>query len=549
MNVDVLARFARCIGRGTKEAGDMTHRSKGLLAAVTTAAVLGSVAPADAANWTCESSSLRGQVLPQLGTPVIEPITANKGQATCKTAKSPTASPLPAPLSLVLQPSVLFAETSLTGPSDNVGAQTATASGGLADVRIGLPTPQLPQLEAAINAIPAVELPLPLGALGLPLVGLPSKLSLDLKPALRALVQPNVELLRIRAGAAYAKASCVDGKLALDGSSQVAGISLLGQDLILNGALETTLNVLGGQAIDPSQLDVTKIGLPAGIAPELLPIIQGLIKPLLDTLPDIQLPASVAKVSIVPAQQDRTATTLTQHALAIKVDIAGQRLIDLDLGQASVGANSVECANVVTSAEQAALQCTSRRIVLTDVLQKGNRVRLTGAADKRFVGKTVDIHFVPPFGGGPRVAQAKVGKDGSFATTAPLPAKAIRGTNRARYQARLGKERSLRLKLKRRMVVNTVKVSGGKVRISGRVSRPLAAPTRTIEVRERISCKRWRLVRKIKPKSNGTWSTVLDAPDAQLAGTYRFTTKVRKNTKNQKTYPTFTLPRYVDLAS
>lgn len=526
----------------------MKYRNWGLLAAVTTAVAFGSASPASAASWTCEASSLRASVLPALGVPALEPLTANKGAATCATAKTPTASPLPAPLSGLLQPNLLFAETSITGPEGNPGAQTVTASGGLADVRLGLPLPALTQLSGVIERIPAVEVPLPLGSLGLPLLGLPSKISLDLRPALRALALGNVELLRIRAGAAFAKASCTDGKLALDGSSQVAGISLLGQDVALNGALETTLNVLGGQSIDPSLLDVTKISLPAGILPEVLPALQAALKPLLDTLPSIALPEALARVRITPAQQIKTANALTQNALAVTVDLAGTRIVDLNLGQAKVGANDIQCATVVKSASQAALQCTSRRIVLTDVLQKNGRVRLTGAADKRFVGKTVDIHFVPPFGSGPRVARAKVDKNGNFATTAPLPAKAVRGTNNARYQARLGKERSLRLKLQRRMTVQTVKVASGKVRIAGKVSRPFNAG-QTIEVRERISCQKWKLVRRIKPSKDGSWSTTLNAPSSQLAGTYRFATKVRKNTRNKKTYPTFTLPRYVDLAS
>jgi hypothetical protein len=524
----------------------MKHRNMGLLAAVASAAALGVAAPASAANWTCEASSLKGQVLPALGLPAIEPITANKGQATCKTAKSPTASPLPAPLSSVLQPSVLFAETSLTGPSDNVGAQTVTASGGLADLRLGLPTPQIPQLQAAIEAVPAVEVPL--GLLGTTL-GIGPSLSVDPRPALRALVQPNVELLRIRAGAAYAKASCVDGKLALDGSSQVAGISLLGQDIVLNGAVEQVLTVLGGQSINLGTLDPAKLGLPPIITPNILEVLKPTIQGVLGALPSIELPPSVARVRITPAQQVKTATSLTQNALAVQIDLAGQRIIDLNLGSASVGAKDIECANVVTSAEQAALQCTSRRLVLTDVLQRGNRVRLTGAADKRYVGKQVNLHFVPPFGGGPRVATATVQKDGSFSASAKLPPKRLRNSNRARYQARIGDERSLRLKFRRRMAVQTVKVADGKVRIAGRVSRPLAAPARTIEVRERVSCKTWRVVKRIKPKRDGSWSTTLDAPESQLAGTYRFTTKVRKNTRNKKTYPTFTLPRYVDLAT
>jgi hypothetical protein len=39
------------------------------------------------------------------------------------------------------------------------------------------------------------------------------------------------------------------------------------------------------------------------------------------------------------------------------------------------------------------------------------------------------------------------------------------------------------------------------------------------------------------------------APPNQLAAVYRFATRVRKTSTNPKTFPTFTLPRYVDLGS
>ena len=40
----------------------------------------------------------------------------------------------------------------------------------------------------------------------------------------------------------------------------------------------------------------------------------------------------------------------------------------------------------------------------------------------------------------------------------------------------------------------------------------------------------------------------VSAPPKQQAAVYRFETRVRKNYSNPKLFPTFTLPRYVDLA-
>jgi hypothetical protein len=119
-----------------------------------------------------------------------------------------------------------------------------------------------------------------------------------------------------------------------------------------------------------------------------------------------------------------------------------------------------------------------------------------------------------------------------------------------RYQARLGRERSLRLKLMRRMQVFGVRTRGRRVTITGRVVPPLATPRpRAIEVRRRVSCSRWRVVRRIRPSRSGRFRTTLAGPPSRLAATYRFATRVRASARgdSRKTFETFTLPRFVDL--
>jgi hypothetical protein len=135
----------------------------------------------------------------------------------------------------------------------------------------------------------------------------------------------------------------------------------------------------------------------------------------------------------------------------------------------------------------------------------GGRVHLVGVADRRLVGRTVDVRFVTlrPGDRGTRVARARVGRDGFFRTTAPLPPRKVRGTNRARYQAVLGRERSLRLKLVRRMALTGVRSANGRVTISGRVTRPLATPARTIVVKRRVSCTRTVVVTRNVPSGDG----------------------------------------------
>jgi hypothetical protein len=503
----------------------VSHRSIVVLAAATVAAALSAAAPASAASYSCQSSAVRGQVLTA---PPIEPVTANAGQTACSTQKNGLGTALPSLLNI----QTLFAETALTGPETAVAEQAATASGGIADLRIG------PATDLGVQ-LPIDQALAPIGPVTVPGVG-----TLDLRRAILATLQPSPEVLRVQIAAAYAKAQCAGGELELSGSSNIAGVRLLGLELPTDRVVTQTATAIGGGTIDPSSLALGEL-LP-GVS--ITPLTQVAVQPVLDALPNITIPATLAEISITPNAQEKTATRLTQRALALNLKVAGQQVLDLALGEATVGASDVDCSAAgAASPSQAALQCTTRRLVLTDVYERRGRVRLEGAADRRFIGRTVDIHYVRPFGGGPRVARAKVAKDGSFRTTAKLPPRRVRGSNNTRYQARLGKERSLRLKLRRRMVVRSVRVSGGKVRISGVVTRPLASPVRTIEVRRRVSCKRWVLVKRIRPRSSGAWSTTVDAPPSQLAAAYRFATKVRKFRRNPKTYPTFTLPRYVDL--
>ena len=503
-----------------------------------------SAAPASAAQWNCEASAVRASVL---GQPLVEPVVANKGQVLCRAANGLGSTGLPAPLAV----NTLAASTGVTGTIDKPAEQAVTATGGVLDFGVRL----LPNLgitlpvDQVVNNLQPVKVPLT-GLPSLPVLGgtLPSEVTVDLREAVRALANglPNADLVRVRSAVAYASGKCTNGAVALDGQSRVAGVSLLGQDLgVLSGLTERSIELIGGQSIDPSNLDVTKIGLPSGLAPELVTFIQQTaLKPVLDALPNIQIPATIAQIGITPGTQTRTNGQIVQRALTISLSVLGQRLNDTIIGEAIVGQDDVVCGQPAAVA-QAALQCTTRRLVLTDVVSQKGRVVLTGAADKRYIGKTVRIFF-------PHqrryVASAVVKKDGTFRTTAALPARNLRGTNLARYQARIGKERSLRLKLQRRMTVRSVRVSGNRVRISGRVLRPLAAPARTITISRRVSCTKSEVVARVKPNRNGEFSVTVKAPPKTQAAVYRLGTRVRKTMKNPKTYPTFTLPRYVDLA-
>jgi len=197
-------------------------------------------------------------------------------------------------------------------------------------------------------------------------------------------------------------------------------------------------------------------------------------------------------------------------------------------------------------------QCARGELRLTDVYGLRGRTVLRGIAGPRSVGAKVTIIAT---WSGKRVATAIVGGDLSFSTTAALPPKAIRNTNAARFQARLGRERSLRLKFARRMTQTVARrLDPARVQIGGRVTAPLARPVATVVVRASSRCpgRSFRgpvVARGIRVHRNGHWTASITLPPS-LRGTrvfLRASTHVRKTTHNPKRFPTFSLIQGVGL--
>jgi hypothetical protein len=194
------------------------------------------------------------------------------------------------------------------------------------------------------------------------------------------------------------------------------------------------------------------------------------------------------------------------------------------------------------AASQLALQCPRRKLMLIDVLQRGGRVALLGAAEKSLIGRKVTITLLASH---KRVASAVVEPDGFFATTAALPARGVRFTNAASYQASIGSQRSPYLKLTRRMLVDSISSGSGRVLIDGQVIRPLARPVATIVIERRVSCSASVPVARVKPDSDGAFTVTVSAPARTQAAVYLATTRVRQSRRSRKTYPSWTLPQVV----
>jgi PKD repeat protein len=193
------------------------------------------------------------------------------------------------------------------------------------------------------------------------------------------------------------------------------------------------------------------------------------------------------------------------------------------------------------------LQCSTKPVVLEDVYLDRGRVRLLGVADRRLAGQKVEFVLSST---GKVVASAVVGTDGQFAASAPQPPRKLRRSNRTRYLARIGAERSINLKLVRRMIVTAVTVAGGRVTIAGRVVKPLAtgARDRRITLQRTTSCTSQQTVKTFAPRANGTFSVTVPVPAGQRAAVYRMRTKVRVSKRSKTLSTTFTLPRAIQFS-
>jgi hypothetical protein len=533
--------------------------------------VLGLVPAASGAaepSFTCEASALRTTLV---GQTAIEP-SATGGGAPCATGAALPPLALPS----LLTGSALSADTTFDPATLQAGA-TGTVTGlhlgldaGLLGA-INLPTEQL------IAALPPISVPIPpalVTTLQLLVPSFPSAIQVDIRDAVAAALPDGqlatgdvlgADLLR-----STAAAGCTAGVPSLTGSSAVNGLRSLGQDVtVVDGFAQQQLTLLDTASIDLSTLDLSQVSVLTsldGLTVPLLSALQGLIGPALAALPPIEIPPTIAQLTVRAPEQIVEGDVLTQRALHATLTLAGQPILDAVAGEAKVGragacpppppiagptvaqgepaVPAAPKAVAGLSASAQLLACTDRKLILLDVLPGSKQVRIKGAADRALVGRTVKIRLRAT---GKVVANAKVGKDGFFTTTAPLPPREIRTSNAARYRAELGKELSLPLKLHRRMALTRLTSVGGKVTVAGRVELPLSHPVDTIRLVRRVSCHKTVLVTSFRPASDGSFEVTVAAPKGATAAVYRLATHVPKTRKNPKRFPTFTLPTGIDL--
>ncbi len=194
--------------------------------------------------------------------------------------------------------------------------------------------------------------------------------------------------------------------------------------------------------------------------------------------------------------------------------------------------------------------CVANKLILTDVFPQGGRTQMLGVAPAGAGGKRVSI--VSRWNG-KTVAKATVQSDLSFKTSAPLPPRSLRFTNRALYAAKLGSVSAPALKFARRMYATSITAAGRTISFTGLITPPLAKPLQMVTIRASSSCSTIRagtIVATIKPKPSGAYTTALQLPPAMQGAPAVYLqaeTRVRQNRHSKKTFPSFTLVRGVKL--
>jgi hypothetical protein len=204
------------------------------------------------------------------------------------------------------------------------------------------------------------------------------------------------------------------------------------------------------------------------------------------------------------------------------------------------GSGSTGVASTPKAIEELRLGCTNTQLVLNDVYIHGSGVLLSGSAASSLVGKKVKIVFGTA---NKQVASATVEANGQFTTTAPLPPTKIRDSSSARYTAEIGKLRSLRLKLTRRLLLEAPTASGTTVTLAGQVTLPLTKPIAPVIVEQQLECGKTTIVKTFTPPASGRYHITLTVPTNAKAGIFRLTSKVAASKHSVKHgFATFSLP-------
>ncbi|HTA36392.1 MAG TPA: hypothetical protein VK761_06720 [Solirubrobacteraceae bacterium] len=214
-------------------------------------------------------------------------------------------------------------------------------------------------------------------------------------------------------------------------------------------------------------------------------------------------------------------------------------------GLASSVPGAIPVASTAAAVEALLLGCGTSRVVLNDAYINGSRVAIAGSAAKSLIGKKVRILFGLA---DKQVATATVGAGGEFATSAPLPPAKIREALSTRYTAEIGSERSLHLKLTRRLQLQPPTAPGSTVELTGQIELPLTKPIAPIVVEQQLECGKTAVVDRVTPPPSGRFRISLPAPAGAKAAIYTLKSSVAANRHSLiHGFTTYSLPLPVAL--
>jgi hypothetical protein len=143
--------------------------------------------------------------------------------------------------------------------------------------------------------------------------------------------------------------------------------------------------------------------------------------------------------------------------------------------------------------------CQRRSISLVSAERKGTRVLLSGLVAKRLAGQSIAITGTHKKG-----TLATVRSNGVGQFTARVAAPTGKSLRKARFRARIGKARSVALKLPQSLKSTSAATKGTEVEVRGRVKRSVLGRRNPVTIK-RLICGRYRTVGKARPDASGKY--------------------------------------------
>jgi len=164
--------------------------------------------------------------------------------------------------------------------------------------------------------------------------------------------------------------------------------------------------------------------------------------------------------------------------------------------------------------------CGGRKISLVRADARGGQVLLSGFVAASLADRSVTIFANY---GKKKLGTVKPNAAGQFTARVKGPPRKL--FNKARFQARVGSARSVKLKLPQSLASSSVKSEGGQITLRGKVKRSVLGKRNLVVVR-RIVCGQYQTVGSAKPSRRGVYVVRFPTPALTTAALYRAETRV-----------------------